>query len=146
MILDTLDNLKQYACINPRFEAVVRFLDENDLNNLTPGRHDIDGDNLYVNIQEAKPRTREEAKLESHQVMIDIQIPLSSSEEMGYAPLSKLKDAPYDNDNDIAFYEETPESYFSVNPGEFVIFFQQDGHAPAISPNGLKKAIFKVRK
>ncbi len=145
MILDTLPNLQQYAALNPRFQAVLRFLEQHDLSSLPTGRHDIDGDDLYVNIQDATPRTRQEARLESHQQMIDIQIPLSDSEEMGYSPLSALSEAPYDADKDIAFYDETPESYFTVRPGEFVIFFPQDGHAPAISPNGLRKAIFKVR-
>ncbi|MBR3398726.1 MAG: YhcH/YjgK/YiaL family protein, partial [Prevotella sp.] len=31
-------------------------------------------------------------------------------------------------------------------PGEFAIFFPQDGHAPCISQEeGIKKAIFKVK-
>lgn len=145
MILDTLGMLHKYAALNPLFPAVVKFLQENDLNALALGRHDIVADALYVNIQEASLRTREEARLESHRQMIDIQIPLSSSEEMGYSPLSSLSDVPYDADKDIAFYDEKPESYFCVTPGEFVIFFPQDGHAPAISPAGLKKAIFKVK-
>ena len=145
MILDTLDNLKQYASLNSRFEAVLQFLAQNDLDKLASGRHGIQGDDVYVNIQEAKPRSREEAKLESHREMIDIQIPLSDEEEMGYSPLCTLKETPYDADKDIAFYEEKPESYFCVKPGECVIFFPQDGHAPAITAKGLKKAIFKVR-
>ena len=145
MILDTLPNLQQYAALNPLFAAVLRFLEQHDLNSLPTGRHDIQGDDLYVNIQDAKARTRQEARLEAHQQMIDIQIPLSDSEEMGYSPLSSLSQAPYDAASDIAFYDEAPESYFRVSPGQFVIFFPQDGHAPAISPNGLRKAIFKVR-
>ena len=145
MILDTLPNLQQYAALNPLFAAVLRFLEQHDLNSLPTGRLDIQGDDLYVNIQDATARTRQEARLEAHQQMIDIQIPLSAPEEMGYSPLSSLSQVPYDADKDIAFYDETPESYFCVAPGEFVIFFPQDGHAPAISPNGLRKAIFKVR-
>ena len=145
MILDTIDNLQLYADINPFFGEVVRFMKENDLSTLAPGRHDIIGDDLYVNIAEASPRTREEAKLESHRKMIDIQIPLTASEEMGYTPLCDLPEAPYDEGKDIAFYNETPQSYFEVTPKQFVIFFPHDGHAPAISPRPWRKAIFKVK-
>lgn len=145
MIVDTLEALPQYTALNPLFAEVVRFLAEHDLRTLTPGRHDILGDDLYVNIQEAKARTREEARLESHQRMVDIQVPLTAEEEMGYCPLSLLAEAPYDAQDDIAFYPEAPTTYFTVQPGQFVMFFPQDGHAPAISANGLRKAIFKVR-
>lgn len=145
MIIDTLDKLSNYAALNALFPDVQKFLKENDIQSLPDGRLDILGDDLYVNIQQAAPRTREEAKLESHRKMIDIQIPISDAEEMGYSPLCKLSESPYEADKDISFYPEAPESYFSVKPGEFVIFFPQDGHAPAISQKGLKKAIFKVK-
>lgn len=145
MIIDTLDKLSNYAALNALFPDVLKFLKENDIQSLPDGRLDILGDDLYVNIQQAAPRTREEAKLESHRKMIDIQIPISDAEEMGYSPLCNLSDSPYEADKDISFYPEAPESYFSVKPGEFVIFFPQDGHAPAISQKGLKKAIFKVK-
>ena len=145
MILDTLDKLHHYASVNPLFVDVLRFLQQNDINTLPLGRHEIKGDDLFVNIQEAAARTREEARLETHKQMIDIQIPLSAPEEMGYTPLCQLDDQPYNEAKDITFYPQAAESYFTVTPGEFVIFFPQDGHAPAISPSGVKKAIFKVK-
>lgn len=145
MVLDTLDKLQQYAGLNPLFPEVLRFLAEHPLDTLAPGRHDILGDDLFVNIQDVSPRGRAEAKLESHQRMIDIQIPLSDSEEMGYSPLCDLSDAPYDAQKDISFYNEVPQTYLTVNPNQFVIFFPHDGHAPAISSKPFRKAIFKVK-
>lgn len=145
MILDTLDKLQHYAALNPLFPEVLRFLAEHPLDTLAPGRHDILGDDLYVNIQDASPRGRAEAKLESHQRMVDIQIPLSASEEMGYTPLCDLPKAEYNAQKDISFYSETPQTYFTVKPNQFVIFFAHDGHAPAISPKEFRKAIFKVK-
>lgn len=145
MILSTLDQLQQYAALNPLFPEVLRFLSANPLDTLSPGRHDILGDNLYVNIQETSVRTRQEAKLESHRRMIDIQIPITGGEEMGYTPLCDLPEVPYNADSDISFYTETPQTYFSVKPGQFVVFFPDDGHAPAICPASIRKAIFKVK-
>ena len=145
MILDTLDKLQQYAALNPLFPEVLRFLAANPLDALTPGRHDILGDDLYVNIQDTAVRSRQEAKLESHRRMIDIQIPITGGEEMGYTPLCDLPEAPYNADSDISFYTETPQTYFSVKPGQFIVFFPDDGHAPAICPASIRKAIFKVK-
>lgn len=145
MILSTLDQLQQYAALNPLFPEVLRFLAANPLDTLSPGRHDILGDDLYVNIQETAVRTRQEAKLESHRRMIDIQIPITGGEEMGYTSLCDLPEVPYNADSDISFYTETPQTYFSVKPGQFVVFFPDDGHAPAICPASIRKAIFKVK-
>lgn len=145
MILDTLDKLQQYAALNPLFPEVLRFLAANPLQSLSPGRHDILGDDLYVNIQETSPRSRHDAKLESHRRMIDIQIPITGSEEMGYTPLCDLPEATYNEGDDISFYPDAPQTFFTVRPEQFVIFFPHDGHAPAISPVSIRKAIFKVK-
>lgn len=145
MILDTLENIGKYADLNPLFAKVVEFIKENNLNSLSAGVHKIVGDDLFVNIQEAKAKSRQDAKLESHRRMIDIQIPISGTEEHGWSPLSSLNEAPYDETNDISFYGETPQAYYNVKPGQMVIYFPEDGHAPAITPTTLKKAIFKVK-
>ena len=58
---------------------------------------------------------------------------------------TELKDAPYSEEKDITFFEGPADSYIDVKPGMFAIFFPQDGHAPAITPNGVKKIIIKVK-
>ena len=84
MIIDKLENLKNYASVNPLFPKVVEFLQQNDLNALEAGKHEIVGKDLFVNIQMAKGRTPAEAIIETHNNMIDIQIPLSDAETFGY--------------------------------------------------------------
>ena len=79
MIIDKIENLKNYASVNPLFPKVVDFLEQHDLNALEPGKHEIVGKDLFVNIQVAKGRSPEEAVIETHDKMIDIQIPLSTS-------------------------------------------------------------------
>ena len=52
-----------------------------------------------------------------------------------------------DSEFDISFYGDTkPQTYVTCQPGQMVIFFPQDGHAPCISEKPvIKKAIFKVK-
>ncbi len=146
MVIDTLDNLAKYVGLNPLFQDVVDFLKENDLNTLEAGKHLIKGSDLFVNITTAKGRTPDEAVLETHIKMIDIQIPLDASETYGYTPLCRLPDTPYNAEKDITKYEGMAESFIDCTPGMFAIFFPQDGHAPCISMNPeIKKAIFKVK-
>ena len=147
MIIDTLDNLVQYENINPLFKEVVAFLKKNDLSTLPEGKHQIVGNDLYVNIQTAKGKTPDEAVVETHRRMIDIQIPIDMPETYGYTPLCNLPDVPYNDEKDITKYGDLmAESYIDCQPGMFAIFFPQDGHAPCISmmPT-IKKAIFKVK-
>lgn len=145
MVIDTLENLGKYVSLNPLFKDVVEFIKANDLNSLEAGKHFIKDKDLFVNIQNAKGKTKEVALLETHKKMIDIQIPLSTSETFGYTPLCDLPEAEYNAEKDITKYEGLAETYVTCKPGEFAIFFPQDGHAPCISAEAeIKKAIFKV--
>lgn len=145
MVIDTLENLDKYVSLNPLFKDVLDFIKSNDLNSLEIGKHEIKGSDLFVNVQVAKGKTKEVAVLETHKKMIDIQIPLSAEETYGYTPLCDLPNAEYNNEKDITKYEGMADTYVTCKPGEFAIFFPQDGHAPCIAgvPE-IKKAIFKV--
>ena len=117
-----------------------------DLMAQEPGCVNIDGNKLFVNHNVAKGKTVDQARMETHNAMIDIQIPLSCPEVIGYIPRQYLSRAEYDATKDITFYLDRPEQYITVHPGEFVIFFPEDGHAPCISPvPEYKKVIFKVK-
>lgn len=144
MIIDTLENLDKYATTNPLFAKAVEFLKSNNLEELPLGRTVLAGDDLFVNVVETPAKSKEEAKLETHKRMIDIQIPLTAVETMGYAPLCDLPETTYNETDDISFYPTEPQQYLTVKPGMFVVFFPQDGHAPAISPTPFRKIIVKV--
>lgn len=153
MIIDSIENLSRYASLNPRFAVVAEFLRDNDLSKLTVGKHTIQGDDIYVNIQEAPVKSRQQARFETHCQMVDIQVPISSEEEHGWTPASELPSAAYDANVDMTLHDPaagvSPETlastYFTLRPGQFAIYFPTDGHAPAVTATGLRKAIFKVR-
>ena len=147
MIIDTIENLGKYVALNPLFADVVEFLKNNDLQTIEEGKHFIKDKDLFVNIQVAKGKTQEAAVLETHIEMIDIQIPITCEETFGYTPLCDLPDFEYNAEKDITKYGDTKaQTYVTVKPGQFVIFFPQDGHAPCIiNLPEIKKAIFKVK-
>ena len=147
MIIDRLENLSLYAALNPLFADVIEFLKDHDLQTLEAGKYPIRDNNAFLNLQMAKGRSREAAVIETHIEMIDIQIPISSEETFGYTPLQDLPDFEYNAEKDITKYGDTKaQTYVTVKPGQFVIFFPQDGHAPCITPQAeIKKAIFKIK-
>ena len=147
MIIDTLDNLGKYVALNPLFADVVEFLKSHDLQTMEAGKYPIKDKDLFLNLSLTKQRTKETAFLETHIDMIDIQVPITCAETFGYSPLCDLPAFEYNAEKDITKYGDTkPQTYVTVNPGQFAIFFPQDGHAPCIiEEEEIKKAIFKVK-
>ena len=147
MVVDRLEKLEKYASLNPLFAQAIEFLQSHDLNAMEVGKTELKGKDLVVNVAQTTPKAKEQAKLETHNEFIDIQIPLSGAEVMGYTAGKDCvpADAPYNAEKDITFFEGLAETYITVKPGMFAIFFPQDGHAPGISPDGVKKVIVKVK-
>ena len=147
MILDTLENFGKYVSLNPLFPKVLEYLQNTDLMAQEPGCVNIDGNKLFVNHNVAKGKTVDQARMETHNAMIDIQIPLSCSETYGYTPRAELPEGEYNAQKDITKLPGVAsQQYVTCHPGMFAIFFPQDGHAPCISEEKeIRKAIFKVR-
>jgi biofilm protein TabA len=145
MVVDKLENLEKYVSLNPLFAQAVEFLKATDLDAHEIGKITLKEGELMVNFSQTKPKTKEEAKLETHNQFIDIQIPLSGVEVMGYTPRTDLPEEVYNAEKDITFYKGLAKDYLTITPGMFAIFFPQDGHAPGVTPDGVKKVIVKVR-
>lgn len=146
MILDSLTNLNAYEAVNPHFAKAIEFIKGNDLSKLPLGRNEICGDLVFANVMEVHSKSKEEARIEIHRRYIDIQIPVSGDEVMGYTPLCELPAPDYIESDDAALYPAglAARDYFNVKNDQFVIFFPQDGHAPAITPVPVKKVVVKV--
>lgn len=147
MIIDELSQLRNYLRIHPALKDVADYLESHDLAACADGRYPLDGDgrdDCFVNVQTIPAKGEGEARLESHRAMIDIQVPLTGDETMGYVSLERAEEAPYDGNKDIAFHQGSADTYLRVRKGMFAIFFPQDVHAPGITPSGLKKAVFKI--
>ena len=146
MVVDSLKNLEKYVELNSLYKDVVEFIKNNDLNALPEGKTFIKGNDLFVNIQIAKGKTRDEAVVETHDKMIDIQLPLDVEEEYGYIAREDLPETEYNAEKDITKYPAVKSlCYVKAKPGMFCIFDTQDGHAPCVAPTDIKKAIFKVK-
>lgn len=146
MVLDRIENFEKYLSLNPNFVKAMEFLQNSNLQDLPLGRNEICGDLIFANVVEAKSKSKSEAPIEIHRKYIDVHVPLSGDELIGYTPLAELPYAEFVEVDDAALYplSLSARDYFNVRRGEFAIFFPQDGHAPAITPTPLKKIILKV--
>ena len=146
MVIDSLKNMRHYESLNPLFKKAFDYIEQTDLNTLEPGKIVLIENELIVNVNQIEPKTKEEAKLETHDEYVDIQVPISGVEIMGYTQRVDLPEAEYDAAIDMTLYDGAAANYFTVSPGMFTLFFPEDGHAPGITSTGLKKIIIKVKK
>lgn len=146
MILAPLTVAGRYRPLHPRFGRAFDFLCATNLLALPPGRHAIDGDVLFVIIEDRDGRTRAEAKLECHRRYIDIQLVLEGVDEMGWKPLADCRRpvGEYDAVRDIRFFDDAPASWVATPAGAFCVFFPDDAHAPLVSEGRIRKAVVKV--
>ena len=146
MIIDKIENLKNYVGVNRHFSKVIEFLEANDLNALENGKHEIDGPDCFVNIMDTKGKTKEEAVMETHRRMLDIQIPLDADETYGFTPTADLPEAEYNEAKDVTKYPGVQgESFITCHPGMMAVFLPEDGHQPCIgTAENIHKAVIKI--
>lgn len=146
MIIDNLSNAGRYRALHPLFEKAFDYLRGIDTGALSSGEISIDGERLKTTVAESKMRTKQEARLETHRKFIDIQVPVSKKETFGWKSTGELL-APvkvFDDAGDIGFYHDEPTAYISAQPGEFVVFFPEDAHAPLIGEGEILKIVLKI--
>ncbi|MFR3727277.1 YhcH/YjgK/YiaL family protein [Lacrimispora sp.] len=153
MIFDSAKNLDFYRNlgVDGRYAKAIDFLKNTDLENLAPGKYEIDGKNVFANVQEYTTVPWEEAKFETHRDYSDIQYMIKGTETMSYAPIDELNvSVPYNEEKDVVFYDnENPGLKVVVKAGEYMIFNPWDGHKPkaaAGEPAPIKKVIIKIKE
>ncbi|MEG1545142.1 MAG: YhcH/YjgK/YiaL family protein [Tannerellaceae bacterium] len=146
MIHDSLNNSQRVEALHPLFKKAFDYIRATDLSKQPDGRIELDGDRLTISLSTIIGKPEQEARIETHKRYIDIQLPLSGSETIGWKAGNELEECsvPYDTANDIAFYADRPTSYTHIRPGQFVIYFPEDGHAPCIAEGSLRKVVIKV--
>lgn len=147
MIIDQLKNISLYFGINENLTIALRYLQNINLSNISPGRYEIDGSKIYALIQKYETKPREKGLWEAHQLYTDIQYIARGSELIGYANVDDLKDIKYDADKDFLLLQGDGD-FFEVQDGTFVIFMPQDAHRPGISVSAsqtVEKIVLKVR-
>lgn len=147
MILDTLENAGLYESVHPLFKKAFDFLRTEDLANLPVGKIELQGSDLFINVVDITGKTADEAKMETHNDYIDIQVPVGKAETMGWLAAHNLKSitSPYNSEKDITFFADKASNFILVQPFEFAVFFPQDGHQPGISEGTYRKIIVKVK-
>ncbi len=134
MILGEMKSNDSYVNVHPKFTLAFDFLEKCFAEGVEVGRHEIDGDNVYALVMEYTSKEKENPRFETHDNYIDIQCMLHGSECQWYLPRKCLQElGPYNPEKDITFYGFTGKgSKLVLEPGDYAIYFPQDGHLPGM--------------
>ena len=147
MVFDRIENVDLYRDLSPMLRKGLEYIANTNFDDLLPGKYEIEGDQIYMMVNEYETKHAEECKLESHLKYIDIQLILEGEEQVGYTmKKDHVPSVPYDPEKDVMFFDEHV-CYFKFYPGQFVIFFPTDLHQPGINlkrVHNVRKVVLKV--
>lgn len=156
MIIDRISEFSRYKGISDNLDLAIDWFRNTDFSDMTEGTFELKGRDVYYMIQNRSLRGFAEelekgtSLWEAHKDYIDIQIPISQSEGIGYCPVEELNGwGEYRSGDDIMFASDTKEGLFvKVDPGQAIVLFPSDAHAPCLKAGGtdrITKIVMKVR-
>ena len=148
MIIDHIENSSLYFPLSERIATALRALQTGDLLRAGPGRHEIQGSQVFALVQKYDTKRRELGAWEAHRRYIDVHYIVSGTEVIGHSQLPGMTiTKPYSEKEDILF-AEGDGSFLNVSAGLFVIFFPHDAHMPSLAAGKsgpVHKIIVKVQ-
>lgn len=151
MIIDKLENAEFYYGLGEKYKKAFEFLKNTDMKNLENGKHEIDGDEIFIAVQDYQTKSEYDAEFEAHKKYTDIQFIITGEEKLGYGNIENFSETTdFDEEKDIVFLKNNePKNEFAIaKENYFLIFTPQDAHMPCISINNatyVKKAVVKIK-
>ncbi len=149
MIIDDLSNISKYKLVHPNFEKAFEYLTTTNFESIAPGKYEIQGEAIFAMIvnDNGVPMLESTAQFECHNKYIDIQYVFGGLETVGYKSRLTCVEprGEYDDKKDVLFYEDAPDFFFKLYPGQFGIYFPDDVHAPMIGDGNIKKVVMKIK-
>ncbi|MEM9418773.1 MAG: YhcH/YjgK/YiaL family protein [Planctomycetota bacterium] len=148
MIYTTAEYADRYAKLHPLLSEAFEALHSFDP--ATPdGKIELRGDDLFANVERYTTQPADGRRYESHQTYLDVQTIFTGRESIYVDDIDRLVVTdPYDAKRDVTFYSGADETRLDLYPGDFAIFFPEDGHKPVCECGGateVLKVVAKVR-
>ena len=146
MIYDQLDRISTYKGLHPNIDKVIAFLEEASLADLDLGRVDIDGDEVFLYVQDNELNQTPTDVFEYHKSYMDIHLIAEGLELIRYGRLVKEETQAFTGDIGFVRCEKTYD--FDLDGSNFIAFYPDEPHQPNqfLSANErVRKYVFKVK-
>ncbi len=139
-------NNKNYA---PAIIKAINFLKNTNFDNLEDGVYEIDGKNIFAQVFHKQTQEFNNTRPETHEKYLDLQYLISGEEKIGTAILTTEYEIDEKIDErDLIFYKRAyNETFITMKPGYFCVFFTDDVHRPAVAfdkPIEIRKVVVKI--
>ena len=145
MIYDTAKNLREYSSFNSAFEAIAKFIEENDMKAMECGGYDV-AEGIKVGISEYEPANG--GDFEAHRDYHDLQYAICGEEYIDVLPIEFAENSTgYKPDIEFFTSKTAEATRVALVEGSFVFLAPQDTHKPCIKmgTEKIKKAVFKIK-
>lgn len=147
MIYDIIANKDIYAAMGEKYVKAFAFLEEAMKNGVEPGKHVIDGDDVYANVSAYDTKT--EGVYEAHKDYIDLQFVLEGHEQIFWKNIKDCKiTKEYDAAGDYMLLDADEPIVLDMPAGTFAILYPEDVHAPSRAykeVSAVKKVVVKIK-
>ncbi|MCW2481100.1 MULTISPECIES: YhcH/YjgK/YiaL family protein [Symbiopectobacterium] len=149
MITGNIHQLELVPYLPAKLREAIEYVKANITADTPLGKHDVDGNNVFVLVSNDSTEAFEQRRAEYHAKYLDIQIVLNGVEGMTFSNLpAGTPDTDWLADKDIAFLSAgEQEKTFVMQPGDFVVFFPGEVHKPLCAvgePARVRKAVVKI--
>lgn len=146
MIIDRISNASLYYSVHPKFRRAFEYFDQIDIQNIPAGKYEIDGQAMYVLVQEYDTKLKEQGFWEAHRRYIDLQYMVKGMEGIGYANIHHLQQGEYEAGKDFLPLQGEGD-LITVRNGSFVLLMPEDAHMPGMALGdsaSVKKIVIKI--
>ena len=146
MVIDKIENASLYYSLHPKLKQAFDYIAQIDIHSISVGKHEVDGDAMYVLVQEYDTKLKEAGKWEAHHLYIDLQYVVQGAEGMGYANIHDLQQGEYIPEEDfLPLFGDGQQ--IELRSGYFVLLFPEDAHMPGMAigkPASVRKIVLKI--
>ena len=152
MVFGNIRDLKEYSWLEDSVQKAFAYAKEHQAEMLDyeKGRHDIDGEELYVNIVEYDTTAPENRFWEAHREYLDLHFMLRGPEQIDVNFIDNMEQKEYvPADDFLPLFGDENSSVKLLDAGDFLLCYPKDAHRTAVAVDGrtatIKKAIFKIK-
>ena len=148
MIYGNDKQLSKFSYLEDKIQVCFEFMKNHNFNEMELGRYEIDGSNIYMNLEEFTTTTADNRIWEAHKNYMDIHYIVRGAEQIGFAFLDNMTQVEYREASDLMVLTGTGAGTAILNAGDFMICYPDDVHQAGVQvgePSLIRKAVFKIR-
>lgn len=131
MIFGNIKDKERYNFLDEKIIECFKYAIENNLNVYSTGTHEINGDDIFVNIVAYETVNKEERFWEAHKKYIDVHLMLDGSEKIALNNIDNLEQKEYEEEGDFLPLSGQESAIVTLEKGDFLICYPEDAHMTA---------------